>query len=215
MLRRPPHPLAALSLTPNQRRLRVGLMALGCALCACGSTSGQNSQAPIAPPATRHASADPPWLPEDAHAGVKHQALCDLLKQEWAGSLAHDPLWASDLGVHALDDRLPHRSRSSVAAWQQAQRQYLARGEAIPDAELTPEEQLTKRLFIGQQRSRLGSFACKSELWSIDARDNPLVELNRIPEVTRLDSLSGGHALLARYRAVPGFVDREIQQKRI
>lgn len=186
MLRRPLHPRLHGRPTHGPRGRWAPLL-LGCLLSGCSSTTST-----LPPRATSYEllqprdNADPPWLPADAHAGVRHQALCDLLKQEWAGSLKHDPLWASELGIHALDDQLPDRSRSDIAAWQQNQRRYLALAEAIPDAELRPQEQLTKRLFIARQQTRLGSFACKSELWALDARDNPLVELNRIPEVTQL-----------------------------
>ncbi|MEZ4232236.1 MAG: DUF885 domain-containing protein [Polyangiaceae bacterium] len=157
----------------------------------------------------------PSWLPKDANAGTSDQRLARLLQQQFESDLEHDPLWASDLGVAELQAELPDHSRSALAAWRAEQRTFLSDALDLNDVELSAEDRLTRRLFIDMQATRVASFVCKYEYWSIDARSNPLVDLNRLPELARLTSLGSGKALLDRYRGVSKLVAQDIENLRV
>lgn len=179
------------------------------------------SGAPTPKPSTTIPKANPAgwacpfWLPQDAGAGTSDERLARLLKQQFEADLKHDPLWASDLGVTELQAELPDRSRAALAAWRAQQERFLAEAKQIDDAGLSPEDQLTKRLFVDMQSTRVTSFVCKAEYWSIDARSNPLVELNRLPELAKLTSVASGMALLQRYRSVSALVEQATTNLRV
>ncbi|MCB9605762.1 MAG: DUF885 domain-containing protein [Polyangiaceae bacterium] len=181
---------------------------------SCGSPPVPKPSETI-PKANPAGWACPLWLPKDAGAGTSNERLAQLLKQEFESELKSDPLWASDLGVTELQAELPDHSRAALAAWRGQQRSFLAEAQKLKDDELSPEDRLTKRLFVEMLSTRVAGFVCKSEYWSIDARSNPLVNLNRLPELAKLTSLASGKDLLERYRGVSGLVDQEIANLKV
>ncbi|MGE0320723.1 MAG: DUF885 family protein [Polyangiaceae bacterium] len=196
-------------------RLRLSrLLIAALVLPSCASTPPPKPTKSM-PKANPAGWACPFWLPKDAGAGTSDQHLARLLKQQFESDLKHDPLWASDLGVSELQAELPDHSRGALAAWRGQQRAFLDEARTLNDEELSPADQLTKRLFIDMQATRIEGFVCKSEYWSIDARSNPLVELNRLPELAKLTSLASGKDLLERYRGVSKLVEQDIGNLRV
>jgi uncharacterized protein (DUF885 family) len=166
-------------------------------------------------------AADPPaadselWVPGDADAGVGDSELAALLREHWGTTLAEWPVWATKLGVHRYDHLLGDNSYPAVLRRREQNRGFVARAERIDRARLDESDRVTLRLFVELRRAELASDVCESELWSLSPRSNPITEFNRLPELTQLSSPEAGDHLLARYRAIPRAIDRQIENLRI
>ena len=89
-------------------------------------------------------AADPP-PGESTDDGARQ--LAQLFADEWADRLARYPLFASGMGVHDYDDRLPDVSPEAHSRFAEADRNYLARLDAVDRTALSAENQINYDLF--------------------------------------------------------------------
>jgi uncharacterized protein (DUF885 family) len=147
-------------------------------------------------------------------AGVDDKALAKLLEDHWDGRMQRSPVWATTLGDHRFDDRLGDNSKAGVSeehAWRDA---LLARARALPTAGLTARDRVTLSLFVEELARDKDTDVCAFEQWTVSARDNPMVEWNRLPEDHPVVTVADGRNLVARYRAIPTWIDNEIANLR-
>jgi len=81
--------------------------------------------------------------------------LHELFETEWERALREDPLHAAYLGDRRYDDRWPDLSPASLAMRLAADRNALAKLDAMPEAGLNVEDQLNRNLFARQLRGQL------------------------------------------------------------
>ena len=79
----------------------------------------------------------------------------DLVEERFKRRVEEEPTWATYLGIHAWDDRLPDPSRERMLADIEADRAYVATIEAIDDAGLSPEARFERDLELHHTRLRL------------------------------------------------------------
>jgi uncharacterized protein (DUF885 family) len=188
----------------------VAFLFLGCASARAARTDVMTTP----PPPTRKHSEAPAWIPDDAASGTHSPELAKLLGEHWAWTMQVSPVWATRLGIHRFDDRLGDRSHSAIEAQHERLRGFVARGEAIDAAKLDAGDAATLRLFLDESRAEVASFACRYEVWSLSARDNPVAEWNELHEAHAVTSASDGQNLLARYRQIPKLIDTDIDNLR-
>jgi uncharacterized protein (DUF885 family) len=153
--------------------------------------------------------------PHDAAAGVSSAPLQELLWDHWETRMRWYPVWATRLGDHRYDDRLEDRSVDAYTDRRDRIREELATAEALDVASMTAEDRLTLRLFIEDHRHAVAGSVCRFEEWRVSARGNPLVEIGYLPEIQPFSTRDEAAALLARYRAIPGWVDSWIDTRRV
>ncbi len=68
--------------------------------------------------------------------------LHHLFDREWQARLEEYPLFATSVGVHDHDDRLPAMTLEDLKRRDGLWRGFLAELESIPTAELTPEDRI-------------------------------------------------------------------------
>ncbi len=138
-----------------------------------------------------------------ASAGVTDPALAALLEEHWALRMARSPFWATRLGDHRFDDQL-----GSVSATQRAQDQahddaLLARAEALA---LAGRDEIVRQVLVAGLRSEGAVRACDFPSWSFSPRRNPLAFFNSVAELHPIRTPEDAENLVARVRAMPGYL---------
>jgi uncharacterized protein (DUF885 family) len=151
-------------------------------------------------------------MPDVAAGRVEDPALRAILEEHWNGLMARAPTWATALGDHRYDDRLPDASPEATAAWRAAEGALLSRSKALP--ELSAGDRLTAELLAFELEGDLRLGACRFELWDLSARENPLTRLLDVPEHHPTGTPADLDRLRTRYQAAPAWVDQQIANLR-
>lgn len=136
-------------------------------------------------------------------------ALDRLAAEYWGAWLERHPTGATVLGDRRFDDRLPDESVAGRATWRaeldglEARMRNLAGGDPVTRAALA-EALMASRAFLDAD---LGSF-------NIDPLDGPQVALLNIPSYQSVRSPEEERALVARWRAMPEYLDQAAQNLR-
>jgi uncharacterized protein (DUF885 family) len=138
-----------------------------------------------------------------AAAGVTNEGLRALLEDHWEWALAENPVWASRLGDRRFDDRLPGTSPEDHDARRRMSAEFLKRTTEL----VAPEDELTHRLFSDQMESSFLVESTLPEWWSIQPRNTPVSLLGWLPQIRPIETEEEEDALLARYHALPDYVD--------
>lgn len=169
-------------------------------LVACKPASHTREPAPL----TREHAAELEAALADASSGVSSPALAALLRDHWAALLDSSPTFATQLGVHAYDDRLDMPGERERERWQQTRDELLGRARAIDPASLDALDRTTLELFVAELESGERGEVCESHLWE---PSNPLSLLATLADTQRVDTPAQAELLLARYREIGPFVD--------
>ncbi|MBA2320020.1 MAG: DUF885 family protein, partial [Deltaproteobacteria bacterium] len=140
-------------------------------------------------------------------------ALRSLLEDHWDGLMWRAPTWATALGDHRYDDRLPDASLAVAEEWRNAERELLGRLGRIPN--LPEADQLTADLLTFELSGDLRLGDCAFETWDFSARDNPLTRLADIAEHHPTATPADLDNLATRYRAAPAWIDQQTANLRV
>ena len=146
--------------------------------------------------------------------GVTHKGLRALLIEHWDQSMRMQPVFATTLGDHRYDDKIPDVSPEGLKKERTFRKVMLGHAEAIPEGDLSKADRVTLSLFKEQLRSQLSAEVCRFELWSISPRGNPLAEWNDLVEVHQVRSPKDAENILARYKQAPGSIDAHLKNLR-
>jgi uncharacterized protein (DUF885 family) len=132
-----------------------------------------------------------------------------IVDEYWQHVLRTSPTWATALGDHRYDDRLPDESAEGLAADRVVRAGLLARADALPEP--TGEDATTLALLRWELRTRAAVDATRPEEWAFSATENPIASFLYLPELH-----PAGHAatLAARYAAIPAAIDATIANLR-
>ena len=140
--------------------------------------------------------------------------LSTLFDEAWEYQLKEDPLFATTVGRHDYDDRLP-----SVALADQARRAAYWRGmlkrlETIESAGLTTDDRINRAMFERQVGDRVLGFEFKMHLIPITAETGFHTDFARLPSEVPLASARDYDNYIARLRAFGKYVDQHIELMR-
>ncbi|HXG25834.1 MAG TPA: DUF885 domain-containing protein [Candidatus Binatia bacterium] len=93
--------------------------------------------------------------PAAANPGPLDDALYDLIESRFRRVVEEEPTWATYLGIHAWDDRLPDPSRERILGDAEKDRQHVAALEALDPAGLSPEARFERDLELYHVRLRI------------------------------------------------------------
>jgi uncharacterized protein (DUF885 family) len=143
-------------------------------------------------------------------AGVDDAGLRKLLEDHWDGLMRRSPVWATTLGDHRFDDQLGDNSKAGVLEGRTWRDGLLQRAQALPAATMTARDRVTLSLFEEGLARDKATDVCEFEQWTVSARDNPMVDWNRLPEDHPVETVADGRNLIARYRAIPTYIDNAL-----
>ena len=93
--------------------------------------------------------------PAAASPGPLDDQLYDLVESRFRRVVEEEPTWATYLGIHAWDDRLPDPSRERLLGDAAADRAHVAALEAMDPAGLSPEARFERDLELQHVRLRI------------------------------------------------------------
>jgi uncharacterized protein (DUF885 family) len=137
-----------------------------------------------------------------------------LFAEEWRVRLERDPLFASDMGVHEYDDRLPVETPENHRRWLEEDREFLERLHAIDRAALDEEDQLNYDLFEFVVGSRVRLARYHPYRIPILSDDGFHIGIQRMYESMPFNDVADYENYLARLRAVGDYFDVNIANMR-
>lgn len=163
-----------------------------------------------------HPAASPAPVPavDVATVGVTDPALRALLHDQWEDALRRSPTWATAVGDHRYDDRLPDVGPAATADAIAARQRFLDRAHALPLAALSPTDRLTAALFLDKLETDRATDRCHTEQWGLSGRTNPLVDLNGLADAMPILRPEDAARYVARLRQAGPYVDGAIANLR-
>ncbi len=143
----------------------------------------------------------------DAAAGISDPALRTLLTEHWNDTMRRWPTWATAVGDHRFDDRLPATGPAATADAIAARDGFLARALAIAPATLPASDRLTLALFVEKLETDAATDICRTEQWGLSARTSPVVDLNNLADAAAIETPAHARAYVARLRGAGPYVD--------
>jgi len=133
----------------------------------------------------------------------------------WRAHLENDPIDATLLGYHGYDDRMPDLSPAGRQREVSGLEALRARLQAGPrEADLTPADQVTRALLLGEIEGELAIASCHLEEWVIDPRDGPPVAYLDLAGLQPVKTAADRAALLARWAAMSPALDQRVANLR-
>ncbi len=163
-------------------------------------------------PTTPNASVVHSKIKSDGSQGVTDPRLKKILSHHWSQTMKANPIWASMLGYSDYASEIGDNSLESIAAFQKLQDESLFSAKALTD--LSPDDELTRELFVFGLQASIATRKCKRELWGLSARNNPVGNFNYLPKVHEIKVEGDAEALLSRYEKISGYVEVEINNLR-
>jgi len=145
-----------------------------------------------------------------AAAPAPADAFRALVDREWQWRLREDPLFATAVGEHDYDDRLPSAAADDQERHDRETRQFLAELDAIPRAELAARERVDYDIFRNQLQERIDSFRFNEWWVPLNADSGFHSDFAQLPENVPLQTVADYDHYLARLTAFPRYMQEQI-----
>jgi uncharacterized protein (DUF885 family) len=155
-------------------------------------------------------SGPPPAAAAAAPAGDPTARLHDLFDRAWRYHLQEDPLFATSVGVHDYDDRLPSQTVADQKRRDEATRAFLKELQGIDPNRLSAEEQVNYEIFESQLRDDASSYEFREYEIPLNADSGFHSDFSRLADNVPLDTVRDYENYIARLRAFPTYVDQNI-----
>jgi uncharacterized protein (DUF885 family) len=133
-----------------------------------------------------------------------------VLDEAWQFELREDPFYATNVGDHRFDDRLPAVTLEDHARRADARRQALARLSAIDPDSLDEQNRITYAILEQDLRDRIGEYEFNGHLIPFTSDDGFHIEFARLPSSMPFRTTDDYGRYIARLRAWPEFVRQSI-----
>jgi uncharacterized protein (DUF885 family) len=153
--------------------------------------------------------------PSPVRAADEPARLHDLFHREWEYRLKEDPPFATTVGRHEYDDRLPDISTEDLARRAAAGKAFLAELAAIDRSKLSSLDGVNYDIFRDQLTDGIASWELGEDQLPFNADSGFHSEFARLPEVVPLATVKDYENYISRLRAWPRYVDQEIEQMRL
>ena len=137
-----------------------------------------------------------------------------LFAEEWAFELREDPLFATDVGEHRYDDRLPSVTPEDEARRARDRRGFLDRLKAVDRARLSTQDRVSYDMLARQLQDRVEDFEFGTYQIPITVDEGFHIALAQLPERAPLATTRDYENYIARLRATPTYVRQQIANMR-
>jgi uncharacterized protein (DUF885 family) len=141
---------------------------------------------------------------------VEPTTLDRLAEDYWSAWLAVHPTYATAIGERAYNDRLEDNSLLARAAWRAQLDGFGSRLSELPE-DVDP---VTRAALEEAMRADRAFLDADMDAFNVDAMDGPHVSLLNIPSFQPIRGDDDAAALLARWRAMPAFLDQSNEDLR-
>ena len=150
-----------------------------------------------------------------ALAADEPSRLHGLFHREWENRLKEDPLFATSVGRHEYDDRLPAITMADLERRAAAAKGFLGELKAIDRARLSPAEQINYDIFQRQLENRVADFELGDYQMPFNADSGFHTGFARLPEEVPLATVKDYENYISRLRAWPRYVREQIALMRV
>lgn len=154
-------------------------------------------------------------VPFPAAAAGEAARLHDLFKREWELRLKEDPLFATSVGRHEYDDRLPSASFADLERQAGESRAFLAELHAIDRSGLPAVDQVNYDIFKRQLENGIAGFELGEYQMPFNADSGFHSGFSRLPEEVPLATVKDYQNYISRLRAWPRYVGEQIELMRM
>ena len=152
--------------------------------------------------------------PAQAADSSPKQQLHQLFAESWEFGLVEDPLFATHAGDNRYNDRLPKETLADQQRRLAAEKEFLARLEAISRDALERADQVHYDIFGRQKRDAIAEASFKSYLMPITNRSGFHVTFPELPLHMPLTTVKDYDNYIARLRAFDRYTDDNIELMR-
>ncbi|MFL6260330.1 MAG: DUF885 domain-containing protein [Thermoanaerobaculia bacterium] len=149
-----------------------------------------------------------------ALAADEASRLHDLFKREWEIRLKEDPLFATSVGRHEYDDRLPSVTLADLQRENTEAKAFLDELKGIDRAKLPAADQVNYDIFRRQLENRIADFELGDYQMPFNADSGFHSGFSRLPEEVPLATVKDYQNYLSRLRAWPRYVREQIELMR-
>ncbi|HWC88430.1 MAG TPA: DUF885 family protein, partial [Pirellulales bacterium] len=144
-------------------------------------------------------------------APTASDAIHSLLDEDWDFEMHWDPLWATHVGDHRFDDRLPDRGVRQEQAYLAQKRRTLARWQAIDRGQLAPHERLDYDTFGILLKNTIAEDEFQTYLTPITNRSGFHISFPELPDNVPLNTTRDYENYIVRLRAFGRYADQNIE----
>jgi uncharacterized protein (DUF885 family) len=141
--------------------------------------------------------------------------LRQLLNDEWEYRLKEDPLFATDVGDHRYDDRLPAVTEADYQRRLDQARNFLDRSGEIDRAQLSRSDQLNLDIFRRVKLDDVAELEYRSYLMPIDRMGGFHTNFAELPNFLALESARDYENYIARLRGFKEYMTQYIELMRV
>jgi len=142
------------------------------------------------------------------------QQLDRLLAEAWDFELREDPLFATRVGDHRFDHRLPSVQPEDFSRRRERLEGFLARLGAVDRTVLARREQVSYDIFRRLTETRIAEIRFRSHQMPWNGASGFHTELPRLPDITPFDSVAAYERYVSRLGEVGRYFDEQIAQMR-
>jgi uncharacterized protein (DUF885 family) len=136
--------------------------------------------------------------------------LAAVIADAWEFRLREDPLFASAVGDHRYDDRLPSMTREDLDRRDRFWRATLERLRATSRGALSPADRIDRDMLEREVRDAVAEHEYGGWRMPWNADSGFHTALAQIPSQTRFSSVRDYESYIARLRAMPAYVRQQI-----
>jgi len=141
--------------------------------------------------------------------------LDQLFSEHWEYQMRESPTWATYLGDHRYDDRLPEMSSAAVARQADTLRMFLSRVQAIAASGFSrAEDSLNAELFEREMNQALEDLSYRGHLMPVTQQSGPQIDLPELVNVQPFANVKGCEDYIARLNAIPAYLQVYIDNMR-
>jgi uncharacterized protein (DUF885 family) len=133
-----------------------------------------------------------------------------LFDEAWQFQLRESPLFATSVGEHRYDDRLPSMTMADLERRAAAWRGFLERLRAIDRARLEPEDRISYEMFAAEAEDALAEHRFQAWRMPLTVDSGFHTSFARLPAQMTFTKAHDYENYAARLRAFPAYVDQQV-----
>ena len=153
-------------------------------------------------------------LPSVLMAQSANTQLQAIFQEEWNFRQVEDPLFATSVGNHAYDDKLPSVSQKDQDRRAEYYKSILAKLDGIDRNSLSTTDRINYDLFRRDVENNLSEYKFRSYLIPLTVDSGFHIEFARLPKDMTLLTVKDYRNYIARLRAFPDYVKQHIELMR-
>jgi len=143
-------------------------------------------------------------------AQASDKLFLKLVDELWQHDLVEDPLFATSVGEHRYNDRLPQVSQADSERRRDDRRGFLTRLEQLSREQLSSAQQINYDILRRMLKNDLAEFDFQSYLIPITQREGFHISFPELPKDVPLKTVADYDNFTARLRAFSDYVDGNI-----